>query len=463
MTTMNNVTHRRSLTIALCGAAVLACASAIAAELPPSAKILDGDLIMYTRPAPTLSPDGKLVAYVSRGFICVADLEAGQSRRLFEVPGSWTHVFANSSHSTHGGDYETLVRAMTYDKFIEWQNRVTHEVVGLQWLYDSSAIVFDIRSYDVPSKQTVSQVWHVPLAGDAIEIAHSDPLGKYKSLPGLGTLTRDGRFIVGVGERPKAMIWDIAAKRPKAAPFDYLAPSSTSDRWIGVEKDTHQLVVVDENFDVIRRYEEFLPKNEFGFDMKWSPDERFIFWRQQIGFDHYSNWVGSRYDLETRTRDIFEGSYFDERIVFTGRRGEFVRIGTKGVQGHSTGLIATSQCVDIIEDGRRYGRSIWRIDADPADPNRSGIGERIPPVTFAPDFQTFIIGIPRQEAPYGFDFHLTVGRQFWRLSIEEPTRYESPYSVAGFAQEGKTIVGYDEHRLFAIPVSAIQTPENKVK
>jgi hypothetical protein len=38
----------------------------------------------------------------------------------------------------------------------------------------------------------------------------------------------------------------------------------------------------------------------------------------------------------------------------------------------------------------------------------------------------------------------------------------SPYSVAGFALRGKWIIAYDDSRLFALPVEAIQTPENDI-
>jgi hypothetical protein len=77
---------------------VVVTVSAVAAEtrlnadeshpLSPAAQVLDPDIIFYSWPYPVVSPDGKQVAYVSRGFICVADVAKGETRRIAEVPGT---------------------------------------------------------------------------------------------------------------------------------------------------------------------------------------------------------------------------------------------------------------------------------------------------------------------------------------------------------------------------------------
>jgi hypothetical protein len=434
-----------------------------AEQLPASAKLLDGNTVMYSRPIPLISPDGRHVAYVSRGFVRVADVESAASRKLVEVPGTWTHVFAGIGEADRGGDSDSLMRALGFDKYKEWQAGVTSEIVDFQWTVDSRAIVYGVSSHDAAKQTTRVHVWRVPRDGEPKEIASNERSLIIRRGPG-GRITRDGRYLVANYGSERALIWDLEKNAPRATPFLYLAPSPASERWLGVEKDTRQLVVLDGEFNVIARHEEILPDNTFGFDMIWSPDERFVFWRQQIGFDYYSNWVGCRYDLETRERQIFTGDYMDERIEFTGNRGEFLRIGASGVQRHSSGLEMTEQYVGIVPDGRVHMQRIWYVRADPLGTSSNRRFSRVSDVTLSPDFQLFTIGLPRQEGPYGVEMHLADRqRHLWKLPGDVSGQYVSPYHVAGFAKNGQVIIAYDNTRLLALPVAAIQTPENDIR
>jgi hypothetical protein len=87
----------------------------------------------------------------------------------------------------------------------------------------------------------------------------------------------------------------------------------------------------------------------------------------------------------------------------------------------------------------------------------------VPNLTWSPDFELFTIGLPREEGPYGEVMHLADRhRHAWKLPGDDSDRYISPYSVAGFAGGGKWIVAFDDTRLFALPVAAIQAPENEI-
>lgn len=437
----------------------------VAAEgLPAAATLLDHNITMYLRPVPLISPNGRYVAYVSRGFVCVTDVESATLRRLVEVPKTWRHIFASVGEADAGGSPDSLARTLGWEKYKELQDQVKDQIGEFQWTVDSSAIVFSVQSYDVAKHTSQVHIWRAPLVGEPAELASNEHSLTMRRGPG-GRLTRDGRFLVANYGRERALIWDLAKNKPQATPFLYLAPSSTSGRWLGVEKDTRQLVVVDDDFNVITRHEDIVPENEFGFDMKWSPDERFVFWRQQIGFDYYSNWVGCRYDLETRERQIFTGDYMAEQIQFTGNRGEFLRVGASGVQRNWSGLDLVEHYVGLVPDGRYYLQRFWNLRADPpgASSKVRMLG-RVPNVTWAPDFQLFTIGLPRQEAPFGEVLHLADRqRHLWKLPGDESGQFISPYKVAGFALNGNSIIAYDDTRLFALPVAAIQTPENKIR
>ena len=85
--------------------------------LPADAKILDPDVIIYGGPAPVISPDGNWVAYVSRGFVCVSNVSAGEPKRLYEVPGSWSHLLALPENEFADGDFGTLARSFSRDDY----------------------------------------------------------------------------------------------------------------------------------------------------------------------------------------------------------------------------------------------------------------------------------------------------------------------------------------------------------
>lgn len=439
-------------------------AGAAEGELPTRATLLDDCTIMWLRPVPLISPDGRRVAYVSGGHVCVVDVAGGEVRRLAEVPDTWSHVYASLDGAKEGGDADTLARLATPEQHKELQARVKGEIGEFQWTEDSQAIMFGVRSHDAEKQTTTVSIWRAPLDGEAKVIASSEDSNTTRRGLG-GVITKDGRFMVANdGGRHRALIWDLATNRPRATPFVYLTPSPTNGRWIGVEKNTRQLVAVDEDFKVVERYEEILPDARYGFDMIWSADERFVFWRQQIGFDYYSNWVGCRYDLQTRQRDVFTGSYMDEEIAFTGFRGEFLRVGGEGVQGLEQGLALVEQYVSLVRDGEIYKRRLWFHRADPPGmTSKVRMANRLD-VTWSRDLQLFTIGLPRQEGAYGEVYHL-VDRQrhMWKLPGEDTGRYVSPYHVAGFALDDKVIIAYDDKRLFAVPVATIQDSENRVR
>jgi hypothetical protein len=243
-----------------------------------------------------------------------------------------------------------------------------------------------------------------------------------------------------------------------------MTPSTTSDRWVAVEKDTRELVILDGEFSIIRRIDEIIQPNEFGYKMYWSPDERYVICQTQVGFDYFSNWEGFRLDLQTMERRAMSGSFMNEVIAFTGDGGEFVRVGSAGDLHAGQGIHPTTSYFKVVPNGGRAPRDLWRIRANPTDPAN---GPRIVhelQMTHASDFSLFTLGLPRQgDGPHGVVEHL-LDRQgrLWKLSPHDVGGHRSPCDVVGFAKKGQMIIGYDQHRLFAIPVAAIQTPANEI-
>jgi hypothetical protein len=284
----------------------------------------------------------------------------------------------------------------------------------------------------------------------------------------VGVFTRDGKYLVSADihgnpgiEDP--LIWDVAKNKPRATCFDYLTPSSTSDRWIGIEKDSRQLVIADANFTVVKRFNEVRPDRSFGFQLNWSPDERFIIWRNQIGFDHFSNWEGFRMNLETGAKHPLSGRFMDERFEFTGNKGEFYRCGQTGAKTRGYDMVVGAH-LTIVLNGEEAEFDLWRLKLDPNDPRPGAMTNRPgnPPARMSPDGQLFAIGLPRKAGERsGFHWHL-VDRagKIWRFPTKDNGEYVSPYDVSGFATNGQVIVGYDKKTLFTVPVATIQTEAN---
>ena len=158
----------------------------------------------------------------------------------------------------------------------------------------------------------------------------------------------------------------------------------------------------------------------------------------------------------------------DEQIAFTGRGEEFFRSGQDGVRSKSmSGDQITGAHLTIVPEGKGPPRDIWKINVDPKGPKPGLLTNRPgnPPLRMSPDGSLFAIGLPRPAGERsGVIWHL-INRNgaTWRLPGADSNTFEGPYRILGFAQNGQTIVAYDEKRLFAIPLSAIQTAENKVR
>ena len=427
-------------------------------KLPAESQTLDSDILLYELPALAISPDEQMVAYVSKGFVCVCPTNEPRPRRLFEVPNSWTHVLAEPEFATTRGDSGALYRAIGKEGYRELTARVTSTVFDLHWSHDSQAVTFGVQSSaENPRKPTYS-TWHVSIDGATTNLSRT-AADSPTVVTGGGILTRDRRFLVKSGHE-RALIWDVATNKPLATPFLTLIPSSTSERWIGIEKDTRQLVISNEDFSPAKRFDQFQPAQSYGFQLQWSPDERYIIWRNQIGFDHFSNWEGFWINLEPGEKRSLEGRFMGEQFGFTGNGGEFWRFGTTSGRtvgyDHPNGAYLTI----VPGDPTSNQKDVWRFEVD-RNGQKPGAFTNLPtgmPLRPNPDATLFAIGLPRPagEKP-GFIWHLMDrdGNQ-WKFPGDDTGEYISPYDVVGFANDGKSIIAYDKQRLFAIPVSSIK-------
>jgi len=444
--------------VAIIAISFVAFTALAADDLPPGANLLDPDLMLYSWPYPIISPDGQWVTYVSKGFVCVCNVNQPVPRRLSEVPNTWTHVLAQPQYAYADGDWSTVTRALSREDYQKWVASVAHVVLGLQWTRESDAVVFAYQGYDPEAKQDVCEIRYAALDGAVTSLAKVPHTIGHSNFPADFHLTKDRKFLVIPGS-PRPLIWDLATNKPRATPFLILTPSPASDRWLGVEKDTRQFVITDGNFEIVKRLDHEGPATT----LLWSSDEGYIIWRNQIGIDYYSNWQGGWLDLKTGRRRELTGSYMDEVVTFTGRQGEFIRAGAEGKQGGASGLMPTAAYFQIVPTDTGEPKKLWDIQINPND--RSEQSRRIPDtrhIRFSPDFELFVVGLPRTGGLTGEIAHLMDrSGDLWRFPAGDNGKYIGPDAVVGFAEGGKSIIAHDTKRLFFLPVSTIKTAENK--
>ena len=445
---------------------------AAAPKLPVAATVLDPDTFFYGWPYPAISPDGQWVAYVSKGFVSVCNIGKPVPRRVMEVPNSWTwtRFQVGSGDSTKNGTLDALSRGLERDERDKLHEQLDSTIYGLNWTFDSQGFVFGLQKRDRAKNASTYDGYLASTDGQIARLSHINPDSQIRGIVA-GILTRDRKFMVSPvtaasSARYRPLICDVKENRPRATPFLFLTPSQTSGRWIGIEKDTQQLVVTDERFEVIKRYNETIPNKSYGLRIDWSPDERFIIWRNTIGFDHFSNWEGFRLDLDTGDKRKLEGRFFDEQFSFTGPSGEFYRCGNTGMATQGYDMIVGAH-LTLIPDGNGPASDLWRIKVDPNNPKPRMLprGPGNLPALMTPHGDLFALALPRPAGePAGGVWHL-INRngKMWRFPGADHSEYLSPYNVVGFADNGKKLVAYDSTRLFTVPVSAIMVDENVVK
>lgn len=443
--------------------------------LPSGAAILDDNLGMHSWPYPKISPDGQWVAYVSQGYVCVCSVKNPKPLKIMEVPNSWTwpHFKVTRSGSSEEGAYNDLSPGLGRDDDRKLLEQVTHTIYGLNWTFDSSGFVFGVQSFSKPGKARISET-------KSNDTYLADTAGKYKKVaydvsamlvrsPLAGILSRDQHYLVShefelAYENHRPLIWDTRTNKPKATPFIYLIPSPASDRWLGIEKDTRQLVVVDNEFEVIQRFEEFLPERTHGFAMKWSPDERFVIWRNQIGFDHFSNWEGFRLDLQSGEKRLMDGRIMNEKFGFTGHGSEFYRCGNHAEKTRGYDKMTGSHLI-LVPDGDDDAVELWRMESN----NEPAMGSLytwggLTPIQMSSDGELFLLSLRKWIDRKDCSLWELIDRKGnrWHLRDENGDQLLAPYLIVGFADDNRLLVAYDDKQMFTFPVAVVKTAENKV-
>jgi hypothetical protein len=441
---------------------ILAASCAKAADLPPEASVLDPDIIwdVANPQSFAISPDGKLIAYISKGAIWSCSVDSGPPTKLADLPETITAFIVLPKYAKAKNKIANLAQVLHFPDFQELSGKLVH-VVGLRWTRSQDGVVFALRRRWQSNAEVAShRVMHASLSGAVSEIAtiNRDVFAKPHSFDDFHVIS-DRTYVVALASG-HPLIWNAKKSRAQVTPYDLLVPSSTSERFLGIEIDTRQLVLVDADFRILKRFD-FRFESKRQCDLTWSADERFALCRRKEEYPS-DKWVAHRIDLNTGEQRQFSGSHWTDQFEFTGRGGEFVQYGIVGVRYDYLDRMSGAY-LTITPDGDGPPQDLIRFTQTPREGSLIALSERpyYPAVIHDPEFGLFAMALPRASKNHpGFLYHLIDRRgQQWPVTSDDESQYLAPAYLLAFANSGRTIVARNNSQLFSMPVSAMQSPQ----
>lgn len=437
---------------------LLACfPTAARAVLPRDATVLDPDIIwdVANPDSFAISPDGQQIAYISKGAVWVSRVDSGPPTRLAELPNTITAILAEPENreqrelangSPHMPGFLSFSGPIYLDK---------HYVISLAWTPNQDGVVYAVRKrLRENSPVAAYHVMHASLTGTVTEIATIE--GQF-GVPNEYTtsfhMTRDRNFVVAAAYVP--LIWDAHAARPRVTPYDYLLPSSTSGRFLGIEIDTRQLVLVDENFAIVERFAPTFPIDR-RVELTWSDDEQYVVC---CVYRPYASreWDGFRLDLTTGAQGPEYSGVANDRFIFTGNDGEVVRLGVEPVRQGGRADGSDGSFIAMTSHGDAGERIIHRFSGFSRDPEKGRKRRGYPPIVASRDASLFAMALPRpNDRRAGFHYHLIdrAGKLTPLYPMGDAT-YNTPYYPLALVA-GDRIVARWSSTLFSVPIAAIK-------
>ena len=113
---------------------VMVAQSAAAAELPTSATLIDPDLVWDKSQTliAHVSPDGKSIAYISKGAIWMSSVAGGPPSKLADLPNTMTEFLARPEFGEARGDQRKIFLSLGNQTFNSILRTLT-PVDGFQW------------------------------------------------------------------------------------------------------------------------------------------------------------------------------------------------------------------------------------------------------------------------------------------------------------------------------------------
>lgn len=437
--------------------------SAARGALPAGAVVLDSDVVWDTVNEPNwvLSADGGRIAYLSKGALWQCEVLRGPPTKLADVPRTASAWMAMPEYDYARTNFNAIRAGLGNEVYNRTIGKAEESVLGLAWLRSGDGLTYGLsRRYQNVREPAFQQVEFASATGGpkTLLMIRREPFARPQKFTNFH-VTADKRWVVAYsGSWP--MIWDVARGRPRVTPYDYLLPSATSDRFMGIESDCRQLVIVDGDFQVRRRFDETFREGR-ECELVWSADERFALCRVK---DEYPSprWEGFRLNLETGEKRALKGNYFADRFQFTGRAGELVRAGIVGLRYEAVDNMVGGK-LEVIPDGDGPGEMLVKFRFDPRDPTLPRMPDRPKyPLPVADSrFERFAVALPRRNAMRaGLAYHL-IDRKGgdWEFPGVDGGNYITPFQVLAFVDQDRRILARSDTQLFSFPVEAITSAQ----
>jgi hypothetical protein len=441
-------------------AVLFALATIARGELPKDAVVLDPDLVWdpVSVESAAVSPDGQLIAYVSKGAIWSCKVAAGPPTKLADLPESITAFLSMPEQKTAREKFACVTPNAGYTPIPERRGQII-PLYDLAWTPSQDGVVYTLRQWKSDKSFLATyRIMHTTLAGVTTEnaVIKRDLSATPDSFTSFRVTPDKKHVVISCFGIP--LIWDIVSNAPKATCYDYMLPSSSSCRFLAVEIDTRQLVVVDENLHVSKRIDVVFDQDR-RCDLFWSADERFAIGRnfRNSKEELSDNCTAFRVNLRTGERRELKKGTVRDRYLFTGNGGEVVRLGVPGTRPLGYGDGTYGAFVEVTPDGTGPERELVRFGNQPSLTN-DWHKQFYPPVLSNSDGSLFLMALPREDITIpGFQLHLIdrSGKK-WNLLPEDTSQFISPFQPVAFADKDRVIIGRTATQLFSVPVKSVQ-------
>jgi hypothetical protein len=416
-------------------------------QLPDGAKMLATNLEYRQFAQPAISPDGTRLTFVDKGELYLYSF-GDEAPHAIENAQSFYSLIKDPAADLVELSFDAAAAGRREDDLIqENATAVFHSMAGLAWTFDSEAILCSIAHPPNPPSRLLTYCIR-PIDG---KLRALSTLVQPQQFPGFNwQLTRDQRFLIFNRGDNRPLICGAATNRPVATPYDALAASPTSDRWIGVEKDSLRFVILDKNWNVLERTKFTAPRSESVWrrQLEWSADERFVLYHHQIGSDHHNEWLGIWLDLQSGNKQELEG-LGHRQIAFVGRDGTWATNAAIGKRNEQFGGYRVfGRYIELKKPRERSLDLVWRWE-ERWEPNQRGYRWSLVPNS---EFTQFIA---KRRDPKSKDIYelslMDRKKQAVRLAVLDA---QKPFGVIGFANGDRELVIVSDARLISLPLPA---------
>jgi hypothetical protein len=430
------------------------------AAIPPDATIFDPDTVWDPCLAEgiVVSPNGKQIAYVSRGALWLCGVRAGPPTKLADLPDTVSDFLSRPEYVVEREKFANFVSHAGLHPLGPRGPELTI-LLSLCWTPSQDGVTYALwHRLKQNSMLSSYRVMHASTEGVVTQLAdiHRDmvPLPENKMTFHVG---RERSYVV-LSNYGIPLIWDIAANKPRVTPFEFLLPSESSDRYLGVEIDTRQLVLVDKDFQIIKRFDVVLDQDR-RCDLFWSADERTAVCRSFRSSQEpiSDKCIFFRYDLKSGKRDETREGRESDRFYFPNSSSEVVRVGRNATPRGGLADGSNGTFIELIPNKKPIVELLHFVRLPKRTDNYKE-HRTYPPVIASNNALMYALALPRPDnKPRGYHFNLIdINGQMWPFRPIDSSHYYTPYLPLVFADNDQTIIARDGSRLFSVSVASIK-------